>query len=116
MEGNTRNYNKLHPNVANSVHHLFSAVLIVVFEAGLGTALTNATIQYDNSNYTAPVSFALPAGKIMNVSAINEGFTTENKLVTVYDASGLASQQITFIISPNLVSIVAMGRCDSYVA
>ena len=79
--------------------------MIAVFKAGLSDAFEGATIQYNNTNYTSPVILILQAGEIMNVSAINVGFTTENKLVTVHDASGSAAQQITFIMSDTLVSI-----------
>jgi hypothetical protein len=44
-------------------------------------------------------------GTIMNVTTINAGFTTENKVVTVSDVAGNGYQQITFILSEIQVRI-----------
>jgi hypothetical protein len=42
-------------------------------------------------------------GQIMNITTLNPGFTTENKIVTISDVSGNGYQQITFILSETLV-------------
>jgi hypothetical protein len=85
-------------------------VTIVVFKAGSNTKFKNATINFNGSNYVGPITFSLAPGTIMNVSASYTGFTTENKVITVSDVSGLATQQITFIISAILVSTKLL--CD----
>ena len=44
-------------------------------------------------------------GTIMNLTTINPGFTTENKLVTVSDVVNDGYEQLTFIISEIQVKI-----------
>jgi hypothetical protein len=77
----------------------FSAVQIVVYKAGQKAALNNTTFYYNGATYTAPVNLTMTPGTIMNLTSINAGFTTENKVVTVSDVAEDGYEQITFIIS-----------------
>jgi tartrate dehydratase alpha subunit/fumarate hydratase class I-like protein len=65
--------------------------------------VSNTTVNYNETNYTAPVNFTITPGQIMNITTLNPGFTTENKIVTISDVSGNGYQQITFILSETLV-------------
>ena len=67
--------------------------------------LTITTVNYGGANYTAPVYLSKPPGTILNVTAMKTGYTAENKVLTVYDASGTATQKIVFLMSATLVSI-----------
>jgi hypothetical protein len=83
----------------------FSTVQIVVYKAGQKAALNNTTVYYNSATYTPPVNLTMTPGTIMNLTTINPGFTTENKVVTVSDVVNDGYEQLTFIISEIQVKI-----------
>jgi hypothetical protein len=93
--------------IGNIFNYCFfsAAVQIIVYKAGQKAALNNTTVYYNSATYTPPVNFTMTPGTIMNVTTINAGFTTENKVVTVSDVAGNGYQQITFILSEIQVRI-----------
>ena len=80
------------------------AVTVVVLNSVTNSALSSSTLNYGGVNYVAPIYLSKPPGTIMNITATKTGYTVENKVVTVYDASGVATQKIVFLMSATLVS------------
>ncbi len=68
-------------------------------------ALSSTTISYGGVNYNAPIGINKAPGTSLNISAIKSGYTKENKFLPVYDATGLASQRVVFLMSATLVSL-----------
>jgi hypothetical protein len=67
--------------------------------------LSSTTISYGGVNYVAPIGINKAPGTTLNISAIKSGYTTENKFLNVYDATGLATQKVVFLMSATLVSL-----------
>ena len=80
------------------------AITVVVLNSETNRAISSSTLNYDGVNHTAPTNLSKPPGTILNITAIKTGYTVENKVVTVYDASGVATQKIVFLMSATLVS------------
>ncbi len=84
-------------------------ITVVVLNSVSNAALSASTINYGGANFTAPTTLSRPPGTILNITAVRTGYTKESKSVTVYDASGSATQKIVFLMSATLVSFLLIS-------
>jgi hypothetical protein len=81
-------------------------ITVVVLNSVSNAALSASTINYGGANFT---TLSRPPGTILNITAVRTGYTKESKSVTVYDASGSATQKIVFLMSATLVSFLLIS-------